>query len=64
MDWRAGECRELSLVLAVMRVVLNIDNVFDVDYRQYLDQNQGPGLNVCIGMTLRFGAAAAETPAR
>ncbi len=35
---------------------LNIDNVFDVDYRQYLDQNTSPGLNARIGMTLRFGA--------
>jgi hemoglobin/transferrin/lactoferrin receptor protein len=35
---------------------LNVDNLFDVDYRQYLDQNQSPGLNARIGMTLRFGA--------
>lgn len=35
---------------------LNIDNVFDVDYRQYLDQNTSPGLDARIGMTLRFGA--------
>jgi hemoglobin/transferrin/lactoferrin receptor protein len=43
---------------------LNIDNVFDVDYRQYLDQNTSPGLNARIGLTLRFGATPTEPAAR
>jgi hemoglobin/transferrin/lactoferrin receptor protein len=43
---------------------LNIDNVFDVDYRQYLDQNVSPGLNARIGLTLRFGATPVEAAAR
>lgn len=34
---------------------LNVDNIFDVDYRQYLDQSDSPGLNARIGMTMRFG---------
>jgi hemoglobin/transferrin/lactoferrin receptor protein len=36
---------------------LNIDNVFNVQYRQYLDQNASPGLNARIGLTMRFGAS-------
>ena len=43
---------------------LNIDNVFNVGYRQYLDQNTSPGLNARIGLTLRFGAAPVEAAAR
>ena len=39
---------------AVLNV--NIDNLFDVAYRQYLDQNPSPGLSARIGLTLRFGA--------
>jgi hemoglobin/transferrin/lactoferrin receptor protein len=35
---------------------LNIDNVFDKDYRQFLDQSNSPGLNARLGATLRFGA--------
>jgi hemoglobin/transferrin/lactoferrin receptor protein len=35
---------------------LNIDNVFDKAYTQYLDQSASPGLNVRLGMTMRFGA--------
>jgi len=42
---------------AVLNV--NIDNLFDVDYRQYLDQDRSPGLNARIGLTLRFGATSA-----
>ena len=41
---------------------LNIDNVFDVNYRQYLDQNQSPGLNARVGMTIRFGHTPGATP--
>jgi hemoglobin/transferrin/lactoferrin receptor protein len=35
---------------------LNIDNVFDKNYRQYLDQDDSPGLNARIGLTMRLGA--------
>ena len=37
-------------------VNLNIDNVFDVNYRQYLDQSDSPGLNARVGLTMRLGA--------
>jgi hemoglobin/transferrin/lactoferrin receptor protein len=37
-------------------VSLNIDNVFDRAYLQYLDQNNSPGMNARVGMTWRFGA--------
>lgn len=36
---------------------LNIDNVFDEDYLQYLNQQNSPGLNARIGLTVRFGAS-------
>jgi hemoglobin/transferrin/lactoferrin receptor protein len=39
---------------AVLNV--NIDNLFDVDYRPYLYQQNNPGLSARIGMTLRLGA--------
>jgi hemoglobin/transferrin/lactoferrin receptor protein len=35
---------------------LNIDNLFDEEYLQYLDQENSPGFNARVGMTLRFGA--------
>lgn len=35
---------------------LNIDNVFDKEYLQYLNQQNSPGLNARIGLTMRFGA--------
>ncbi len=35
---------------------LNIDNIFDKDYRQYLDLLDDPGLNARIGLTMRLGA--------
>lgn len=35
---------------------LNIDNLFDEDYRQYLDQTDSPGLNARFGLTMRLGA--------
>lgn len=35
---------------------LNIDNVFDKEYLQYLNQQNSPGLNARIGLTVRFGA--------
>lgn len=38
---------------------LNIDNLFDVNYRPYLYQQNNPGLSARIGMTLRFGATPA-----
>jgi hemoglobin/transferrin/lactoferrin receptor protein len=47
---------------AVLNV--NIDNLFDVDYRPYLYQQNSPGLSARIGMTLRFGATPVETAAR
>lgn len=36
---------------------LNIDNVFDKEYLQYLNQQNSPGLNARIGFTMRFGAS-------
>lgn len=39
---------------AVLNV--NIDNLFDVNYRQYLYLQNSPGLAARIGLTLRFGA--------
>jgi hemoglobin/transferrin/lactoferrin receptor protein len=41
---------------------LNIDNLFDKNYRQYLDQDNSPGLNARIGLTVRFGGAPGATP--
>lgn len=38
-----------------MSLNLNIDNVFDRAYIQYLDQNYSPGMNARISMTWRFG---------
>lgn len=35
---------------------LNIDNLFDVNYRPYLNQQNAPGLAARIGLTLRFGS--------
>lgn len=35
---------------------LNIDNVFDKEYLQYLNQENSPGLNARIGLTMRLGA--------
>jgi hemoglobin/transferrin/lactoferrin receptor protein len=35
---------------------LNIDNVFDENYRQYLDLTNSPGLNARVGLTMRLGA--------
>lgn len=35
---------------------LNVDNVFDKEYRQYLDQSNSPGLNARVGLTMRLGA--------
>jgi hemoglobin/transferrin/lactoferrin receptor protein len=34
---------------------LNVDNVFDRAYLQYLDQTNSPGMNARVGMTWRFG---------
>lgn len=34
----------------------NIDNLFDKEYMQYLNQANSPGLNARVGMTMRFGA--------
>ena len=39
---------------AVLNV--NIDNLFDVDYRPYLYQQNSPGFSARIGMTMRLGA--------
>jgi len=43
---------------------LNIDNVFDRNYREFLDRENSPGLSARIGMTVRFGATPVETAAR
>jgi len=37
-------------------VNLNVDNVFDKNYREYLDIENSPGLNARIGLTMRLGA--------
>jgi hemoglobin/transferrin/lactoferrin receptor protein len=37
-------------------VNLNIDNLFDKEYLQYLDQENSPGFNARVGLTMRFGA--------
>lgn len=34
----------------------NVDNVFDTEYRQYLDLLNDPGLNARVGLTMRLGA--------
>ncbi|MDX2258271.1 MAG: TonB-dependent hemoglobin/transferrin/lactoferrin family receptor [Hyphomicrobiaceae bacterium] len=39
-----------------LAVTLNIDNVFDKQYRQHLDQDASAGLNARLGMTMRLGA--------
>lgn len=36
-------------------VTLNIDNVFDKQYRQHLDQDNSAGLNARLGLTMRLG---------
>lgn len=36
---------------------LNIDNLFDETYMQYLDAQNSPGFSARAGLTLRFGAA-------
>jgi hemoglobin/transferrin/lactoferrin receptor protein len=35
---------------------LNVDNVFNEEYLQYLNQQNSPGLNARIGLTMRLGA--------
>jgi hypothetical protein len=45
-------------------VNVNVDNLFDVDYRPYLYQQHSPGLSARIGMTLRFGATPVQAAAR
>ncbi len=37
-------------------VNLNIDNLFDKTYLQYLDLQNDPGFNARIGLTMRLGA--------
>jgi hemoglobin/transferrin/lactoferrin receptor protein len=37
-------------------VNLNIDNVFDENYRQHLDQYNSPGFGARVGLTMRLGA--------
>ncbi|KUO67915.1 MAG: hypothetical protein APF80_02145 [Alphaproteobacteria bacterium BRH_c36] len=36
-------------------VTLNIDNVFDKQYRVHLDQDNSPGLSARLGLTMRLG---------
>jgi hemoglobin/transferrin/lactoferrin receptor protein len=36
-------------------VSLNIDNVADRNYRQFLDQSNSPGFNARLGLTMRLG---------
>jgi hemoglobin/transferrin/lactoferrin receptor protein len=35
---------------------LNVDNVFNEEYLQYLNQQNSPGLNARVGLTMRLGA--------
>jgi len=39
-------------------VNLNIDNLFDRNYRQFLDQSNNSGFSARIGLTMRFGYRA------
>lgn len=39
-----------------MSVSLNIDNLFDRTYREYLQPENDPGFNARVGMTMRLGA--------
>ena len=41
---------------------VNIDNLFDKNYRQFLDQSNSPGLSARVGMTIRFGYTPGATP--
>ena len=41
---------------------VNIDNLFDKNYRQFLDQSNSPGLSARVGMTVRFGYTPGATP--
>lgn len=34
---------------------INVDNLFDKNYRQFLDQSNSPGLNARVGLTMRLG---------
>ncbi len=36
-------------------VNLNLDNLFDHNYRQFLDQSNSPGFSARLGLTMRFG---------
>jgi hemoglobin/transferrin/lactoferrin receptor protein len=40
---------------------LNIDNLFDVNYRPYLDQQNNPGFTARVGLTVRFGYTPGAT---
>lgn len=40
----------------ITTINLNIDNLFDTDYRQHLDQYNSPGFNARVGLTMRLGA--------
>jgi hemoglobin/transferrin/lactoferrin receptor protein len=40
-------------------VNLNIDNLFDRNYRQFLDQSNSPGFSARLGLTMRFGVTPA-----
>jgi hemoglobin/transferrin/lactoferrin receptor protein len=42
-------------------VNLNIDNLFDHNYRQFLDQSNSPGFSARIGLTMRFGYTPGAT---
>jgi hemoglobin/transferrin/lactoferrin receptor protein len=40
---------------------LNIDNLFDVNYRPYLYQQNNPGFTARVGLTVRFGYTPGAT---
>ncbi len=41
---------------------LSVDNLFDENYRQYLDQSNSPGLNARVGFTMGFGVSSGAAP--
>ena len=43
-------------------VNFNIDNMFDRNYRQFLDQSNSPGLSARLGLTMRFGVGPGTAP--
>jgi hemoglobin/transferrin/lactoferrin receptor protein len=47
-----------------MTLNLNIDNLFDKNYRQFLDQSNSPGFNARVGLTVRVGVTPETVTAK